>query len=232
MWYFNVILIVLCVISPRNCARRHNQITIATLLPADDSRLFSIRRVAPALSIAIGYVNRKGLLPRKELVVEYADTKCRVAEAMNEAINYFVRKRVNVFFGPCCDYPAAPIARQAPFWNIPMITPGAMARDFALMKRTMFPLLTRIGTDFNSLVTFIISVLQEFNWSKVKLLYDPLGQDDVVGRFCHIAADGIHYGLRNQRTIQNLSQEYFKFDVISDILDNFASEVGLNIGGK
>ena len=31
---------------------------------------------------------------------------------------------VNVFLGPVNDYSAAAVARQAYFWNIPIITPG------------------------------------------------------------------------------------------------------------
>ncbi|XP_071083341.1 atrial natriuretic peptide receptor 1-like isoform X2 [Haliotis cracherodii] len=206
-----------------------NPIMIASLLPSDKSRLFSSMRVAPAISIAVEKVtNSTGPLPGRQIIVNYADSKCSIADAMNEAINYYVKKQVHVFFGPCCDYAAAPIARQTRYWDIPMVTTGAMARDFALMKPRMFPLLTRVGTNFNSLVNFIVTILKKFNWSRVKLLYEPDGHNHVLERFCHIATDGIHYGLRHQKDVRNLSQEYFKFDYINDILTNLATEVGNN----
>ncbi|ESO90426.1 hypothetical protein LOTGIDRAFT_164007 [Lottia gigantea] len=233
MSYFQTIhvLLMLTLLEVTLVTGKH-PVTIAAILPADDSRLFSIRRVAPAISIAVDRVARSGVLRNHRLEVDYANSQCSISFAMNQAIRFHVQKNPSLFLGPCCDYAVAPIGRQAPFWNLPMITPGAMARDFAVMKWTMFSTLTRMGADFNSLISFLVSILSHFNWSKVKLLYDPKGQGNVVDRFCHIATDGFHYGLRTQTVIKNLSQEYFKFDVISDILDNFASEVGTDISGQ
>ena len=80
------------------------------------------------------------------------------------------------------------------YWNIPMVTPGALSSDFA--KKDMFSLMTRMGPNFNSLVAFLLTLLGQFNWRRVLLMYDSMGQSDIVERFCHVAANGIHYGLR------------------------------------
>ncbi|XP_048251029.1 atrial natriuretic peptide receptor 1-like isoform X2 [Haliotis rufescens] len=202
-------------------------LNIACLLPADDKRLFSISRVAPALEIVVNSeLIKHQVLPFHKIGISYADSQCSISHGMNEAINVFVDGHVDVYFGPCCDYAAAPVARQLRYWNIPMVTAGAMARDFALSKLFQFPLMTRVGPNFNSLVSFIISILQKFDWSRVKLVYDPLGQAHVVDKFCHIATDGVHYGLRMQKVIKDFKQEYFKFDSIKDILNKMAVEVG------
>jgi hypothetical protein len=49
-----------------------------------------------------------------------------------------------------CDY--ITVARQIRYWNIAMVTPGAMARDFATKKKSMFNLTTRVGSNINSIV--------------------------------------------------------------------------------
>ena len=90
-------------------------------------------------------------------------------------IFFFVKFQVDVFFGPCCDYAAAPVARQTRYWNTPMLTAAAMARDYAVNRLGEFPMLTRVGANFNSLALFLVDVLQYFHWRRVMLIYNPQG---------------------------------------------------------
>ena len=53
--------------------------------------------------------------------------------------------QVHVFLGPVCDYSVAPIARYSPYWQTPVLSPGAMAHDLGTDKRTEYGLLTRVG---------------------------------------------------------------------------------------
>jgi len=85
-----------------------------------------------------------------------------------------------VFFGPCCDYAAAPVARQTRYWNIPMLTAAAMARDYAVNRLDEFPTLTRVGANFNSLALFLVDILHYFHWKRVMLIYNPQGHADEV----------------------------------------------------
>ncbi|KAH3868024.1 hypothetical protein DPMN_031161 [Dreissena polymorpha] len=87
-------------------------ITIATVLPYIERMLFSIQRVQPAIDIAIEKVNPTLDKLNKRLIVKFRDSLCDNANSMNEAIGFYVRKEMHVLFGPCCDYAAAPIARQ------------------------------------------------------------------------------------------------------------------------
>nr|KAG5707287.1 hypothetical protein BaRGS_000061 [Batillaria attramentaria] len=80
------------------------------------------------------------------------------------------------------------------YWKIPLVTAGALSSDFANKDR--YPMMTRIGPNFNSLVDFIVNVLKQFRWRRVTLMYDAEGQGNIVEKFCHIAANGIHYGLK------------------------------------
>lgn len=144
---------------------------------------------------------------------------------MKEAIQFYVDREVHLFLGPCCDYAAAPIGRQIKYWDLPMITPGAMARDFAEMKASMFRLMTRVGPSVNSLVLVLMAVLYEYRWSKMKVIYNPIGQDYVTIRYCHIVADGLHYGIRGK-------PQYAKFEKEEEILTRMETEIGRENGGK
>jgi len=111
---------------------------------------------------------------------------CRIILASCPSVNYVKFAvtlhflQVDVFFGPCCDYAAAPVARQTRYWNVPMLTAAAMARDYAVNRRGEFPMLTRVGANFNSLAQFVVNVLQYFDWRRVMLVYNPQGHANEV----------------------------------------------------
>ena len=88
------------------------EIKIASVLPATAWRPFSIRRVSPAVDIAMEKVNPTLASKNLTLVVKFRDSKCDIADGINEAINFYVHNEVHVIFGPCCDYAVAPVARQ------------------------------------------------------------------------------------------------------------------------
>lgn len=53
-------------------------IKIATIVPQDNSRLFSIQRIRPALEIANEKVREVGLLPRHNIIINFADSECSI----------------------------------------------------------------------------------------------------------------------------------------------------------
>ncbi|GFR80477.1 atrial natriuretic peptide clearance receptor [Elysia marginata] len=67
-------------------ASKRIPINVVVLLPEEETRLFSIKRVRPAIKLATENVTSSRILTRHELVTSYADSKCHIAEAMNEAI--------------------------------------------------------------------------------------------------------------------------------------------------
>ncbi|KAH3868021.1 hypothetical protein DPMN_031158 [Dreissena polymorpha] len=78
-----------------------------------------------------------------------------------------------------------------------MITAGAFAGDFGRQKDRVFRLLTRVGSNFNTLFDFFVNVLSMHKWRKMNIIYDPYGQTDNSEKFCHIVADGFHHEFRN-----------------------------------
>jgi len=115
-----------------------------------------------------------------------------------------------VFFGPCCDYAAAPIARQTRYWKIPIVTAGAMAREYGNNRNKEFPMLTRVGGNFNSLTQFLLDLLIMFKWSLVKMVYDPQGHGTEMQKFCHLTVDCIHQTIMRPEYKNVLKQDYYK----------------------
>lgn len=161
----------------------------------------------------------------ENFLFHFCGPKTLLFPGMKEAIQFYVDREVHLFLGPCCDYAAAPIGRQIKYWDLPMITPGAMARDFAEMKASMFRLMTRVGPSVNSLVLVLKAVLYEYQWSKIKVIYNPIGQDYVTIRYCHIVADGLHYGMPGK-------PQYAKFEKEEEILTRMETDIGRENGGK
>lgn len=215
---------VICMHLANGLKYKFKPIRIGTILPANTTRYFSIDRVKPALQIAVDKVKYEYCyLTDRDIEILYADSHCSVADGMNEAIKFYYEQKVDVFFGPCCDYSAAPVGRQLKFWKTPMVTPGAIASDFA-DKKNMYAHMTRVGASITSLNDFLQSLLWEFKWTKFQILYDPKGHDEISEKICHITVDGIHYGFPDP-------PPYYKFDELDMILKPFAEVVGRDRAG-
>ncbi|XP_005102141.2 atrial natriuretic peptide receptor 3, partial [Aplysia californica] len=216
------VLLLLC-LGQEAAAYYTGPILIASLFPADDRRLFSIKRIRPALEIAVEKVRAPdGPLPGREIEINYRDSNCSSADAMNEAINFYVRNKSHVFLGPCCDYAAAPVGRQTRYWQIPIIT-TALARDFALAKGDKFSMMTRMGPSINKLAEFLKAILLKFKWNVFKILYQPNGLDNVMDMMCHVMAESVHFSLGYDL---GYVIPYFKFEGVQDMLDMMTKEIG------
>ena len=100
-----------------NETSRASSFQIAVLLP-DNSRpglkvryIFGIQYVRPAIELALEWVRANRMLDRP-VTVKYADSRCHISAAIDRAFNFYMEHEVDVIFGPCCDYAAAPVARQ------------------------------------------------------------------------------------------------------------------------
>ena len=163
-------------------------IMIGAVMPFNSTRLFSVPRVQPAATIAMSNIKKKSIL--KDLSISYKDSQCDESCGMNHAINLYIKGQVNVFFGPVCDYSAAPVARQTRFWNMPMVSIGTIAQDFKQRRDTVYPLLTRAGpVNLNSLVNSFKGLLEDQRWTKVKVIYATDAYGEILTRFCHLAAE-------------------------------------------
>jgi hypothetical protein len=148
---------------------------------------------------------------------------------MNEAIKFYMQKEVNVFFGPVCDFSVAPVARQVFFWDIPLVSVGAFAKDFSQFRMEEYNLLTRVGPfTFDTVSRAYLKLIKHYNWNRFKIIYDREGQSDYMEGFCHIASSSLHYEAKEVEP--NMTQDYFK--IMGDFGSILRNEVGLTYSGE
>ena len=116
-----------------------------------------------------------------------------------------------MLFGPVCDFAAAPVARQVTFWNIPMVTVGAIAFDFKDRHDVIYPLLTRAGTtNLFSLAEGINQIMYTYWWAHFKLIYSrTYDGGSVTPKFCHLMSETFVLSFKN---IQNISLDYWALE--------------------
>jgi hypothetical protein len=217
-------------------------VNLAGILPEDDNRLFSISHLAPAADIAITHIDTWDIFARNQtgrsvrLSMSYKDSRCSDSVAMNEAINYYIKGDTAAFFGPVCDFAVAPVARQVVFWDTPLVSVGAVARDFRLRRKTVYPLLTRAGpANLHDLVSLFLRLLTTYHWRRYKILYERNGHDDVVTQLCHLVTETIVFdteALPKEHTIRgtvtSLKPElrYYRFTEDDSFDDVMVEEIG------
>lgn len=199
-------------------------VRIAVLLPFDETRLFSVKRARPAIEYAISYLqNETDIVNNISFYVTYRDTNCTAGTGMNAAVRdvYEHKSPLHAFLGPVCDYTVAPVARQVVFWNIPLISVGALASDFTNNHQTEYRLLTRVGPiKLDSFIDSYKSLFQSYGWKRSKIIYDKEGQSDKMDGFCHLTAASLHYATK---------QDYYK--IMGDYESILRKEVGLKNSG-
>ncbi|XP_065320098.1 receptor-type guanylate cyclase gcy-28-like isoform X3 [Gordionus sp. m RMFG-2023] len=169
-------------------------IYIGVLAPDDFNETqqysFSRRWILPAIFVALNKVRQTYPMLNYEFVVKFRNTKCSATYAPLEAIEFYREKTANVFLGPVCSYAVAVVGRFSPFWNIPLISPGAFVDQLA--DKTEYKLLTRVNGSFRNLAVFIIRLLQHFKWSTVAMLYsENLDRKHLAKSDCSFIAEAI-----------------------------------------
>ncbi|KAH9512309.1 Nitrogen permease regulator 3 [Bulinus truncatus] len=190
-------------------------VNILLMLPSNNSYLFSQSRLMPALQIALDTITSNAtLLPHHQITVRYADTECNERVGMNHAISHYINKTVDVFLGPVCDYVVAPIIRQTYYWDLPLISIGANAREFITKRKQLYHLLTRVGPVHHlDMVNFFVKQLELRKWNKIKLIYDRNGQDKLVIDFCHFTTESMVYDIKEIKLQHGpLEIRHFKID--------------------
>jgi hypothetical protein len=234
--YVVSIMFLLCHWITPSVPKTWDKLKIAVILAQDNSRMFSIPKVKPAIEYAVDSLHPNILaIPKENISIQYADSKCNSINGPIAAIDFHHKDQVHVFFGPVCDYSLAPVARYAPFWDTPIISPGGMAHDFGLNKSepgAEFPNLTRVGWTFDSLAEYLETAIYNFNWTRFKVLYDPRGHGEISDSFCYLAISAFIRRLRLKQSdltwhlynfVSSGSEEYNKM---------FTEEVGGKYSGK
>ena len=174
------------------------EIKLAVLVPKQESYLFNIRKIEPAIEYAIQSINNSYLILQDvKWTVNYRNSECSEVTAPLKAIDLFVEKNVSVFLGPVCDYAVAPVARYSPYWNIPIISPGANVIRFG--NKTEYKLLTRIQGSYAKTAWFVDAVARAYNWSRIGMLFhNNMAENDDLGKSdCFFALEPVYNFFRH-----------------------------------
>lgn len=175
-------------------APEETALRVLVLLPKDDAYLFSLARVRPAIEYAVRSLEANGsLLPAGyKFRLFYSDSDCG-NRALFSMVDMVALKREwpDLLLGPVCDYAAAPVARLASHWNLPMISAGALAAGFS-PKTGEYSHLTRVSPGYAKMGEMFLALFRHHKWTRVLLVY----HDDKEQRSCFFAAEGVHLVFR------------------------------------
>lgn len=157
------------------------EIKLGVLIPAVSQKedIPDKSRALMAMRIGLEKVRREGVVSGVDFVLNYRDSDCSEKLAPLHAMDMYYKNESHVFFGPMCTYATAPVARYSPFWDIPVITPGARAEGFG--NKEEYRLLTRVGGSYSNTEEFVSEVLSKFSWREVGIIYHNYKKNQVLG---------------------------------------------------
>lgn len=188
---------------------RHN-VNIAVILPYNPKYLFSMRRTRPAIDYAIN--TAQTFRNDVTYTVRESDSNCSSVDGALRAFDFYRENLVDVFFGPACDFSLGPVARYAPYWNIPVLSAGGLSHDYRINKRTEFSILTRTGATFDSLARTVRIICEKHRWRSLTILNrhpdSETGTEGLMSRFCFLQASAFLHEFRTN----NFTYDHFQFD--------------------
>ncbi|GFY57658.1 ANF_receptor domain-containing protein [Trichonephila inaurata madagascariensis] len=192
-----------CEKTANNFIAENNTIYAMLLLPENNSYLASISKVASVIKLTFDEIHKRDLLPGWTFNISTKDTGCD-AYGVWSAIEAYIEKPIDVFFGPYCDYVVAPVARMIKFMQIPLVTAGALAYDFSRYDKTdpkaEYHMLVRTGWSFAGVAYTLEKIFDNFNWHQSNLIYVENGREEVLkDHYCSLAIQGVYQFLQNKR---------------------------------
>ncbi|CAG5115045.1 unnamed protein product [Candidula unifasciata] len=157
-----------------SAVKRHleNKIRIGVILPFSGDYPYRIQLTRPAVEYARDYILQKtNLLQNYSIEFDYRDSKCSDVTAPLEAIDMYIKKSVDLFLGPACEYAIAVVARFTRTWGIPLISAGAQPMAFA--DKNIYGLLTRMVStvSYDKFAKVFTSILTHYGYKNVGMLY-------------------------------------------------------------
>ena len=205
-------------------------IRIGLLMP-EKSYIFSWDLMEPVFDIALDSIH--SLYPAFQYKTYYENDKCSEYLAPAKAVELYFKYQVNVFFGPVCSYPAAPVARFTTYWKIPLLTPGALvdAFDVKLGLGSMYSSMTRVSGSYGHLGLFFEQIFKYFEWkprnhSNVDIFVQQ--SQDTLGRGKseeYFVCSGIFKRLSSVglKSTPRIFPEYANRDILRKNLSDFLS---------
>jgi len=182
---------------------------LAVILPFDGNYEWSLPRIKPAIILAVDDIvgssnSTSGF--SLDFETHYGNSECSETMGPLAAIDKYLERRADVFIGPACNYALSPVARFSPYWNIPVVTGGALVSAFGM--KSVYRLLTRVTSPYSQLGTFIVDhLMAEFNWTTAGIVYQNyLGVRAMkFGKSkCYFTVEGVYTALQKNLAVENI----------------------------
>lgn len=131
-WLFSLFIFISLHLTRCDTCQSATVVNVAVILPYDDRYLFSYNKTL--LSLAFEPLNCSSHLFGGRPVVfilRGANSECNAIGGPLAAFDFYQRRQVDVFFGPVYDYSLSQVTRYATRWDLPVISSGGFAHDFA-----------------------------------------------------------------------------------------------------
>ncbi|XP_064421987.1 atrial natriuretic peptide receptor 3 isoform X2 [Latimeria chalumnae] len=182
-------LLSLLILEARSSSlNEEKEVNVLVLLPQQNSYMFSIPIVKPAVQYALETLKKNGTyLSGFSFKVDYENSECG-NQALYSLVDKSMEKKPDVILGPVCEYAAAQVVRLASHWKIPVISAGALAPGFN-QKNPEYSHLTRISPAYSKMGEMFLAMFQHYRWKRAFLIYDD---DKLLERNCYFAIEGVH----------------------------------------
>ena len=120
------------------------------------------------------------------------DSQCSDIYGPLKSMSLHYEHPIHIFYGPCCKYALAPVARFCSHvWNVPIISPGGLTPAFA-SKTSDFLLLTRIMPAYHKLSRALLTILASHGFRHFTVLFHENLYHRMLGRSeCYYIADAL-----------------------------------------
>ncbi|XP_023678794.1 atrial natriuretic peptide receptor 3-like isoform X3 [Paramormyrops kingsleyae] len=203
------------------CVKTNGEdVDVLVLLPKDNSYLFSISMVRPAIEYAKKMIKLDtGFYSGLNFSVQYENSGCG-SNALFSLVDRAFKKKPDLILGPVCEYAAADVVRMASHWDIPVISAGALAVGFK-RKEGDYSHLTRIAPSYLKMAEIFSAMFHRFKWQNVLLVFD----DDKEERNCYFTAEAVHSVLEPEElsmSVHVINSKHYNVD--TDEIMNRISE--------
>ncbi|RWS01056.1 atrial natriuretic peptide receptor 1-like protein, partial [Dinothrombium tinctorium] len=146
------------------------EVYLVALFVADSELPVSQETTYPALVLAAEEANRRYEHINFNLVLKNSSKSCFINDAGVLAAEQYYLDQVHAFIGPACSIALNTVGRMASYWNVPVFTAGGIGAEFS--DKSIFSTLTRLSFSADKIAEFVITIIKEFDWHHLSILYD------------------------------------------------------------
>ncbi|GFN88713.1 Atrial natriuretic peptide receptor [Plakobranchus ocellatus] len=190
---------------------------------------WALNRTRPAIERAAELVTSpNGSLPGYPMLINFRDSQCSETHGALQGIDLYVKKMVNVFIGPSCDYSIAPLARLVSYWGpggIPILTAGALVEAFG-DKEVDYRQLTRVQGSHSKSAEFLDSILAYLEWSHVGFVFHDFKFDGKSSRSdCSFTVEAMFLNAKSRMGRQPWHVSFDQFRATEKTITSVVAEI-------